>query len=122
MRLEGLAGHLAGVDAVVDTLGITTTRRRPATDFFTTTSRNLLEAEPGLADVQVATRAGPSVVMEAGQLQALAHQSGLDWANPQGLRRVVIRSAAPTPHTPLSATPTATSGCCRKSGNGCQAG
>jgi len=50
MRMDGLAGHLAGVDAVVDTLGITTTRRRPATDFFTTTTRNLIEAE-GLAGV-----------------------------------------------------------------------
>jgi uncharacterized protein YbjT (DUF2867 family) len=45
MRPDGLADHLAGVDAVVDTLGITTTRRKPATDFFTTTTRNLLEAE-----------------------------------------------------------------------------
>ena len=45
MHLDGLADHLAGVDAVIDTLGITTTRRKPATDFFTTTSRNLLEAE-----------------------------------------------------------------------------
>ena len=45
MRLDGLADHLAGVDAVIDTLGITTTRRKPATDFFTTTTRNLLEAE-----------------------------------------------------------------------------
>ena len=45
MRLEGLADHLAGADAVIDTLGITTTRRRPATDFFTTTTRNLLHAE-----------------------------------------------------------------------------
>jgi uncharacterized protein YbjT (DUF2867 family) len=45
MRLDGLADHLAGVDAVIDTLGITTTRRKPATDFFTTTSQNLLAAE-----------------------------------------------------------------------------
>ena len=44
MRLDGLADHLAGVDAVIDTLGITTTRRKPATDFFTTTTRNLLTA------------------------------------------------------------------------------
>src|SRR5687768_3386988 len=44
-RLDGLAGHLAGAEAVIDTLGITTTRRRPATDFFTTTTRNLLHAE-----------------------------------------------------------------------------
>ena len=50
MRVDGLADHLAGVDAVVDTLGIITTRRRAATDFFTTTTRNLLAAE-GLAGV-----------------------------------------------------------------------
>ena len=45
MRPDGLVDHLAGVDAVIDTLGITTTRRKPATDFFTTTTRNLREAE-----------------------------------------------------------------------------
>jgi uncharacterized protein YbjT (DUF2867 family) len=44
-RLDGLTGHLAGADAVIDTLGITTTRRKPATEFFTTTTRNLLHAE-----------------------------------------------------------------------------
>jgi uncharacterized protein YbjT (DUF2867 family) len=44
-RVDGLAKHLAGAEAVIDTLGITTTRRRPATDFFTTTTRNLLHAE-----------------------------------------------------------------------------
>lgn len=44
-RLDGLADHLIGADAVVDTLGITTTRRKPATDFFVTTTRNLLAAE-----------------------------------------------------------------------------
>ena len=44
-RADGLAEHLAGAEAVIDTLGITTTRRRPATDFFTTTTRNLLHAE-----------------------------------------------------------------------------
>ena len=44
MRSDGLADHLAGADAVIDTLGITTTRRKPATDFFTTTTRNLLVA------------------------------------------------------------------------------
>ena len=45
MRPDGPADHLAGVDAVIDTLGITTSRRKPATEFFVTTTRNLLEAE-----------------------------------------------------------------------------
>ncbi len=49
------------------------------------------------ANVVVATRAGPSVVFEAGQLQALASRAGLQWSNPQGLRRVVVRNAAMAP-------------------------
>lgn len=40
----GVAERLDGVDAVIDCLGIETLRRRPATQFFTTTSRHLLEA------------------------------------------------------------------------------
>jgi flagella basal body P-ring formation protein FlgA len=48
------------------------------------------------AGVIVARRVGPSVVFEAGQLQAQARQAGLDWDNPAGLRRVVVRrSSAP---------------------------
>jgi len=51
------------------------------------------------ASAFIAERAGPSVVLQAGQLQALALRNGLHWANPQGLRRVVVRqaSAAPAP-------------------------
>lgn len=40
----GFAEALAGVDAVIDCLGIETLREKPATDFFTTTSRHLLDA------------------------------------------------------------------------------
>jgi uncharacterized protein YbjT (DUF2867 family) len=42
---DGLTGHLAGADAVIDALNITTMRRKPATAFFTTTTRNLMSAE-----------------------------------------------------------------------------
>ena len=49
------------------------------------------------AGVAIGARSGPSVVFEAGALQALARQSGLDWANPSGLRRVVVRHAAEAP-------------------------
>lgn len=57
------------------------------------------------ASVVVARRSGPSVVMEAGQLQSLARQSGLEWDNPRGLRRVVIRNVSLSPATaPATAT------------------
>ena len=41
--------------------------------------------------VLVANRAGPSVVLDAAAVQGLARRSGLDWGNPQGLRRIVVR-------------------------------
>ncbi len=55
--------------------------------------------------VVVGARSGPSAVFEAGQLQALARQSGLDWANPTGLRRVVVRHAAVAPASGAALAP-----------------
>lgn len=56
--------------------------------------------------VVIGARSGPSAVFEAGQLQAMARQSGLDWANPTGLRRVVVRraDAAPAPAVAVAST------------------
>lgn len=42
---DGLAARLDGVDAVIDCLNIATSRKRPAVEFFTATSDNLLAAE-----------------------------------------------------------------------------
>lgn len=58
--------------------------------------------------VVIGARSGPSVVFEAGQLQAMARQSGLDWANPTGLRRVVVRHAAAAPAAADVAAPAPT--------------
>lgn len=59
------------------------------------------------AGVVVGRRSGPSVVFEAGQLQAMARQAGLDWTNPNGLRRVVVRHAAAAPADAGAPTPAA---------------
>lgn len=42
----------------------------------------------------IARRVGPSVVLDAAQLQMTARRAGLDWANTQGLRRVIVRQGA----------------------------
>lgn len=55
---------------------------------------DIFEGAGAASDVAVAQRTGPSVVLEAGQLQAQARQAGLDWSNPTGLRRVAVRRAA----------------------------
>lgn len=48
---------------------------------------------PSAAGIVIATRVGPSVVFDAGPLQAQALRVGLHWDNPRGLSRVVVRAA-----------------------------
>ena len=65
---------------------------------------DLFDGAGSAAGVVVGQRSGPSIVFEAGQLQSLARQAGLDWANPTGLRRVVVRHATVAPAGPVSAS------------------
>ena len=60
---------------------------------------DLFDGAGSASGVVIGARSGPSAVFEAGQLQAMARQAGLDWANPTGLRRVVVRHAAAAPAT-----------------------
>lgn len=77
--------------------GPVTLKANPVDSDGRVTLGDLFDGAGAAADVVVGTRAGPSIVFEAGQLQSLARQSGLDWANPSGLRRVVVRNAASAP-------------------------
>jgi flagella basal body P-ring formation protein FlgA len=45
-------------------------------------------------DVVVAQRIGPTVVLDAVAVQAFARRYGLEWANPQGIRRIIVRADA----------------------------
>lgn len=80
-------------------------RANPVDSDGQVTLGDLFEGAGAASNVIVGTRSGPSVVFEAGQLQSLARQSGLNWANPTGLRRVVVRNAAVAPNAPSSASP-----------------
>jgi len=44
--------------------------------------------------VVVAARSGPSVVLDAAAVQALARRYGLDWDNPKGIGRIIVRGPA----------------------------
>ena len=96
--------------------GPVTLRANPVDDDGRVTLGDIFEGAGAASGVVVANRAGPSVVFEAGQLQALAARSGLQWANPQNLRRVVVRNAALAPGasapaaTTMAARPAATAG------------
>jgi len=96
MRLLTLVAALALV-ASPALAGPVTLKVNPVDDDGSVTLGDIFDGAGSAAGVVVARRAGPSVVFEAGQLQALASRAGLQWANPQGLRRVVIRNAAMAP-------------------------
>lgn len=88
--------------------GPVTLKANPVDTDGQVTLGDLFDGAGGASGVIVGTRVGPSVVFEAGQLQAMARRSGLEWANPTGLRRVVVRHAAVAPAAETAATPIAT--------------
>lgn len=85
-----------------------TLKINPVDDDGRVTLGDVFDGAGPAANFILASRTGPSVVFEAAQLQAIASRNGLQWANPQGLRRVVVRDAALAPTTGgnLVTTPT----------------
>ena len=80
--------------------GPVTLKANPVDDDGQVTLGDIFEGAGSAGNVVVGRRAGPSIVFEASQLQGMARQAGLDWANPTGLRRVVVRNAAAAPGAP----------------------
>ncbi|MGZ9098452.1 MAG: flagella basal body P-ring formation protein FlgA [Brevundimonas sp.] len=97
MRSLILGAVAALVLAVPALAGPVTLKANPVDADGRVTLGDLFDGAGAAANVVVGQRAGPSIVFEAGQLQSLARQSGLQWANPTGLRRVVVRNAATAP-------------------------
>lgn len=54
----------------------------------------LFDGAGAASDVVVATRVGPSAVLDAGAVQVAARRAGLDWDNANGVRRIIVRQGA----------------------------
>ncbi|MDB5468594.1 MAG: flgA [Caulobacter sp.] len=67
---------------------------------------DLFEGAGGASSILIANRVGPSVVLDAQAVQAMARRAGLQWDNPQGFRRIVVRGGS----GPASAGPVAARG------------
>lgn len=63
----------------------------PVDDDGRVTLGELFDQAGAAAPVVVGLRVGASVMLEASQVQAVARRNGLEWDNPQGLRRIVVR-------------------------------
>lgn len=62
------------------------------TDGMVTLS-DLFDGAGAAGKVEVAAKPGTSTVLDAVVVQTLARRSGLDWANSEGIRRIVVRSS-----------------------------
>lgn len=85
-----------------------TLKSNPMDDDGQVTLGDVFDGAGAAGSVVVARRVGPTVVIEAGTLQASARRAGLTWANPQGLRRVVVRQGAAVASGPAGTTAGAT--------------
>jgi flagella basal body P-ring formation protein FlgA len=56
----------------------------------------IFEGAGAAGHIPVASRTGNSVMLNAQIVQAAARRAGLDWANAEGLRQIVVQSGAPT--------------------------
>ncbi|QUD87821.1 flagellar basal body P-ring formation chaperone FlgA [Phenylobacterium montanum] len=90
--LAGAAIALAAASAAL--AGEPVSLRPDVASGRTVTLGDLFEGAGAAGEVMVGygAPAGQSAVLDAGEVQAIARQHGLDWANPQGLRRIVVRS------------------------------
>lgn len=77
-------------------------RAEPLDDDGRITLGELFDGAGGAAAVLVGTRAGPSAVLDAAQVQLIARRHGLLWSNPDGLRRIVVRAGAAPAAAPAS--------------------
>jgi flagella basal body P-ring formation protein FlgA len=66
-----------------------------ASDDAVVTLGDLFDGAGAAGRVAVATRTGASVVLDAGLVQAAARRAGLDWANAEGLHKIIVRDGAP---------------------------
>jgi flagellar basal body P-ring formation protein FlgA len=55
---------------------------------------DIFEGAGAAARVPVAQAGGATVVLDAGRVQSLARQNGLEWANAAGVRRIIARAEA----------------------------
>lgn len=66
----------------------------PMDDDGQITLGELFDGAGSASSVVVARRSGPTAVLDAALVQAAAARSGLQWSNPAGLRRIVVRQGA----------------------------
>jgi len=92
MLLSSLAALLIATPALA---GASVSLRPDTTDADgKITLGELFDGAGAASNVVVATRVGPSAVLDAGAVQIAARRAGLDWDNANGVRRIIVRQGS----------------------------
>lgn len=75
----------------------------PVDDDGRITLGELFDNAGAASGVVVGRRVAATAVLEASQVQLAARRAGLEWSNPTGLRRIVVREGAAVAHDALAA-------------------
>ncbi len=94
MRALALAAAVAWTFAVPAFAGPVTLRADVSDADGKVTFGDLFEGAGGASNFLIANRSGPSVVLDAQAVQVMARRAGLQWDNPQGFRRIVVRGGS----------------------------
>ena len=103
MRAALIAGLAALAFAAPALAGPVTLRADVADADGRVTLGDLFEGAGGASNILVANRAGSSVVLDAQAVQMMARRAGLQWDNPQGFRRIVVRGGSGAAAGPVAA-------------------
>jgi flagella basal body P-ring formation protein FlgA len=94
MRIALILSALAALAATPALAGPVSLKADVADADGKVTLGELFDGAGGVSEVVVAYRTGPTVVLDAQAVRGMARRAGLDWSNPQGLRRIVVRAGA----------------------------
>ena len=94
MRTALLLSFCAALAASPALAGQVTLKADVADSDGRVTLGDLFDGAGAAGDYVIATRTGPTVVLDAAAVRVFARRAGLDWSNPNGLRRIVVRGGA----------------------------
>jgi flagella basal body P-ring formation protein FlgA len=95
LRTLTLAAAFAAVLSGPALAGTVSLKAQPGFTDGGVTLGGLFDGAGSASRVVVATaRPGANLVLDAARVQQVARANGLDWANEQGVRRIIVRSAA----------------------------
>ena len=87
--------------------GPVTLKAAPIDTDGSVTLAELFDGTTSTVVVGAGPKAAGTVVLDAARVQTIARAAGLSWANPAGVRRVIVRSSAPVAAAVAGAAPAA---------------